>query len=104
MLTLYFCLLLAGVCFFLLHFYAQFSIANLMRTRHPNQWKIITEPDGVRLSGMRVWMNLQVALRSPILPALDDASITRWRQVWRYCPWFAWLCWFGALGLQVAAR
>jgi hypothetical protein len=49
-------------------------------------------------------MRLQLALRSPVLPALEDDAITRWRRAWRYSLWAAWLCWFGALGIQLNAR
>jgi len=104
MVTLYLSLLFAGVVFFLLHFLAQARIARLLRERHPAQWKIIAETETGRSGILGVWMRLQLALRSPILPALEDAAITRWRRVWRYCPWGAWLCWFGALGLQWIAR
>ena len=105
MVMLYLSLLLVGVVFFLLHFFAQLRIARLLRERHPAQWKIIAETeDGGRPGPLRVWMRLQLALRSPILPALEDAAVTRWRRVWRYCPWGAWLCWFAALGMQWMAR
>ncbi|WP_266169623.1 hypothetical protein [Dyella subtropica] len=104
MVTLYLSLLVAGVVFFLLHFLAQFRIAKLLRTRHPAQWQIIAEPKGELPGPLRIWMRLQLALRSPILPALEDTAITRWRRAWRYCPWAAWLCWFAALSLQWMAR
>lgn len=104
MVTLYLSLLLAGVVFFLLHFLAQARIASLLRARHPGQWQIIAEPEQGKAGPVRVWMRLQLALRSPILPALEDAAITHWRRVWRYCPWGAWLCWFAALGMQWMAR
>jgi len=104
MLTLYLSLLLAGVVFFLLHFLAQARIAKLLRDRHPAQWKIIAETERGRSGPFGVWMRLQLALRSPILPALEDVAITRWRRVWRYSLWGAWLCWFAALGLQYLAR
>lgn len=105
MITLYLSLLFAGVVFFLLHFLAQYRIAVLMRTRHAAQWQIIAEPEGHQKPGLlRIWIRLQLALRSPILPALEDTAITRWRRVWRYCPWAAWLCWFAALSLQWMAR
>jgi hypothetical protein len=104
MIALYLLLLVAGVVLFLLHFLAQYRVASLLRTRHEAQWKIIAEPDNMPASPLRIWMRLQLALRSPILPALEDAALTRWRRVWRYCPWAAWLCWFAALGLQWMAR
>ncbi|TBR39943.1 MULTISPECIES: hypothetical protein [Dyella] len=104
MVTLYLILLFIGVISFVMHFFAQARIASLMRTRHADHWKIIAERDGIKLSPLRIWVNLQAALRSPILPALEDVAITRWRRVWRYCPWLAWLCWFAAIGLQWKAH
>jgi len=104
MIQLYLSLLLAGVACFLLHFSAQYRIASLLRSRHPNEWKIIAESNGQPTNAVRTWMRLQLALRSPVLPALEDNAVTRWRQAWRYSLWAAWLCWFGALGLQYAAR
>ena len=104
MLMLYLSLLLAGVVFFLLHFFAQARIAKRLRDRHPAQWKIIAETETGRSGLFGIWIRLQLALRSPILPALEDATITRWRRVWRYSQWGAWLCWLAALGLQLLAR
>jgi hypothetical protein len=104
MIQLYLSLLLAGVACFLLHFGAQFCIASLLRRRHPNEWKIIAEADGQPVNAVRTWMRLQLALRSPVLPALEDNGITRWRLAWRYSLWAAWLCWFGALAVQYTAR
>ncbi|MFC5740666.1 hypothetical protein [Dyella tabacisoli] len=104
MIEFYLSLLVAGVFFFLLHFFAQVCIARLLRQRHPQQWQIIAVPDNGKANPLRTWMRLQLALRSPVLPALEDQAITRWRHVWRYAPWFAWICWFGALALQWSAR
>lgn len=104
MIQLYLSLLMAGVICFLLHFGAQYRIASLLRHRHPREWKIISESDGQPTNAVRTWMRLQLALRSPVLPALEDASITRWRQVWRFSLWIAWLCWFAALAIQFSAR
>src|ERR1051325_6211114 len=104
MLTLYLSLLLAGVVFFLLHFFAQLRIAKRLRDHHPSQWKISAETETGRAGLFGIWMRLQLALRSPILPALEDATVTRWRRVWRYASWGAWLCWFAALALQWMAR
>jgi hypothetical protein len=50
---------------------------------------------------MRTWMRMQYALRSPALPALEDASVNRWRAIWRYSPWLGWLCWLGALAMRL---
>lgn len=104
MIELYLSLLIIGVVFFLLHFLAQIRIARLLQQRHPQQWQIIAVPDSGKGSPLRTWMRLQLALRSPILPALEDNAITRWRQIWRYAPWLAWTCWFGALAVQWSAR
>ncbi|WP_243041563.1 hypothetical protein [Dyella sedimenti] len=104
MIELYLTLLLAGVACFLLHFASQYRVAALLRRRHPHEWQIIAESDGRPTNLLRTWMRLQLALRSPVLPALEDGAITRWRQAWRYSLWTAWLCWFAALGLQFNAR
>lgn len=104
MLQIYLSLLLAGVVCFLLHFGSQYLIASLLRRRHPNEWKIIAEADGKPTNAIRTWMRLQLALRSPVLPALEDKAVTRWRLTWRYSLWAAWLCWFGALAVQYTAR
>ena len=104
MILLYLSLLLAGVACFLLHFGAQYRIASLLRSRHPREWQIIAESDGQPTNAVRTWMRLQLALRSPVLPALEDASLTRWRSVWRYSLWAAWLCWFAALAVQYTAH
>lgn len=105
MIEIYLSLLVVGVIFFLLHFVAQVRIASLLRVRHPHEWSIIAVPEGGGKVGIvRIWMRLQLALRSPVLPALEDQAVTQWRRVWRYAPWFAWVCWFGALALQWSAR
>jgi hypothetical protein len=104
MIQLYLSLLLAGVACFLLHFGAQYRIASLLQRNHPQQWQIIAEAEGRPTNLVRTWMRLQLALRSPVLPALEDNAITRWRLAWRYSLWAAWLCWFGALGIQFSAR
>ena len=104
MIQLYLSLLLAGVACFLLHFGAQYRIASLLKHRHPNEWKIISESDGQPTNAIRTWMRLQLALRSPVLPAMGDDSLTRWRSTWRYSLWAAWLCWFAALTVQYTAR
>jgi hypothetical protein len=104
MIQLYLTLLIAGVACFLLHFAAQYRVASLLRRHHPQQWQIIAADDGKPTNLLRTWMRLQLALRSPILPALDDKAVTRWRRAWRYSLWVAWLCWFAALGIQISAR
>ncbi|HEX7814345.1 hypothetical protein [Dyella sp.] len=105
MIQLYFLLLLTGVTCFLLHFLAQARIVSRLRNHHAHEWEIISVPEGGgKASPLRIWMRLQLALRSPILPALEDSSITHWRRVWRYAPWLAWVCWCGAIALQWSAR
>ncbi|MHA6204213.1 hypothetical protein ACXU4B_07315 [Dyella soli] len=104
MIELYLTLLASGVACFLLHFLAQYRVATLLRRDHRHEWQIIAEPDGQPASPLRTWIRLQLALKSPVLPALEHAAITQWRRVWRYAPWVAWLCWFGALAMQWAAR
>ncbi|WP_267223012.1 hypothetical protein [Dyella silvae] len=104
MIELYLSLLMTGVACFLLHFGAQYRVASLLQRNHPREWQIIAEAEGRPTNLMRTWMRLQLALRSPVLPALEDSAITRWRLAWRYSLWAAWLCWFGALGIQLNAR
>ncbi|RDJ00005.1 hypothetical protein DVT68_04030 [Dyella solisilvae] len=104
MIELYLTLLVAGVACFVLHFASQYRVASLLRRHHPREWQIIAEADGQPTNALRTWMRLQLALRSPVLPALEDGAITRWRRAWRYSLWVAWLCWFGALGVQLNAR
>jgi len=104
MIELYLSLLIAGVACFVLHFASQYRIASLLQRNHPHQWQIIAEAEGQPTNVLRIWMRLQLALRSPVLPALEDKAITRWRTAWRYSLWAAWLCWFAALGIQLTAR
>lgn len=101
MIALYLALLTGGVALFLLSYIAQFRLASLLRTRYPQQWQIVAEPEKGKSSGMRTWIRMQHVLRSPALPALGDASINRWRQVWRYSPWLGWLSWLGALAMRL---
>ncbi len=101
MIVLYLGLLAAGIGLFLLSYFAQFRLAVLLRRRYPQQWKIIAEPERGQASGWRTWIRLQHVLRSPALPALEDAAINRWQRVWRYSPWLGWLCWLGALGMRL---
>ena len=104
-LTLYIGLLLIGIVCFVLHYVALFRITRRLRAQHPNQWQIIAAADGGKpLGPLRVWMRMQHVLRSPALPAMQDAVIDGWRRIWRFSPWLAWVCWFGALALQLKAR
>lgn len=104
MVELYLSFLLAGVVCFVLHFFAQYRVAAVLRKQHPREWQIITDTEGHPTNPVRTWMRLQLALRSPVLPALEDRAITNWRRVWRFSLWLAWLCWFAALGVQFSAR
>ena len=104
MIILYLALLLAGIGLFALSYLAQFRIAALMRSRYPQHWKIIAEPEHGKASTFRTWVRLQHALRSPALPALDDATLNGWQRIWRYSPWLGWLCWLGALAMRLLLR
>lgn len=104
MIYLYLALLLGGVACFALALLAQWRIAAGLRTRHPRQWQIIAVTDTGSATRLQVWTRLQRALRSPILPALEDTRITNWRKVWRYGPWLGWLCWLGAIGMRWLLR
>ncbi|WP_049622460.1 hypothetical protein [Frateuria defendens] len=107
MVVLYLALLFGGVVCFVLYYVAQYRVATLLRQRHPQQWKIIAEPEEGSRSAVRIWMRLQLVLRTarPRLPELlQDAAITRWYRVWRWALWLAWACWFAALYLQWRAR
>jgi hypothetical protein len=104
MIVLYLALLAAGVALFALSYVAQFRLAALLRRRYPQHWQIIVEPTPgavSRPSAWRRWIRMQGVLRSPALPALGDASINRWRNLWRSAPWLGWLCWLGALALRL---
>ncbi|MDQ6647063.1 MAG: hypothetical protein M3Y93_07505 [Pseudomonadota bacterium] len=101
MIILYLALLTGGVGFFVLSYIAQFRLASLMRKRYPQHWKIVAEPEQGKSSGFRTWIRMQHVLRSPALPALGDASINRWRGIWRYSPWLGWLSWLGALSMRL---
>jgi hypothetical protein len=101
----YLVLLFAGVAFFLLHYFALLLLSQRMRSRHPTQWRIIAQDEqGLPVGALRRWVRLQNALRSPVIPALDDGALTRWRNIWRTCPWLAWLCLLAALAMRWIAR
>lgn len=104
MIALYLALLTAGIGLFVLSYVAQFRLASLLRRNHPQQWKIIAEPEDGKANRWRTWIRLQHALRSPALPALDDAAITGWRRIWLYSPWLGWLCWLAALAMRLLLR
>jgi hypothetical protein len=38
------------------------------------------------------------------MPALDDSTINQWLRLWRYSPWFGWLCWLAALAMRLLLR
>ncbi|MDE2154407.1 MAG: hypothetical protein KGJ32_00715 [Xanthomonadaceae bacterium] len=104
MIILYLGLLLGGVGLFVLSFVAQFRLAALLRQRHPQQWRIIAEPEHGRASAWRTWIRLQHALRSPALPAMGDTILDGWRRLWLYSPWLGWLCWLAALAMRMLLR
>lgn len=105
--VIYLLLLAGGIAWFVVYYLAQFRIASLLRSHHPQQWRIIAEPEQGRPSTVRTWMRMQRVLRltRPRLPELlQDAAITRWFRLWRLAPWLAWACWFAAVFLQWKAR
>jgi hypothetical protein len=104
MIILYLTLLLGGVGLFVLSYAAQFRLAVLLRKRYPQHWQVIAEPEQGKTSGIRTWIRMQHALRSPALPALGDATINRWRRIWLYSPWLGWLCWLAALAMRLLLR
>jgi hypothetical protein len=104
MVILYLVLLVGGVCLFMLSYIAQFRIAACLRREHPQQWRIIAEPETGKASAWRTWIRLQHALRSAALTALDDSRIDRWQRIWRVAPWLGWLCWFGAVAMRLLLR
>lgn len=101
MILLYLALLLGGVTAFVLSYAAQFRLASLMRQRYPQHWKIIAEPESGKPSGFRTWARMQHAMRSPAMAALEDADINLWLRVWRFSPWFGWVCWLAALAMRL---
>jgi hypothetical protein len=101
MIILYLALLVAGGSLFVLSYVAQFRIAGLMRRRYPQHWKVVAEPEHGKASAFRTWVRMQHVLRSPALPALEDATIDGWQRVWRYSPWFGWACWLAALAMRL---
>lgn len=101
MIALYLGLLVLGLALFGLSFVAQWKVAQRLRSAHPRQWDIIATPEHGQASRIQTWMRLQRALHSPVLPALEDASINRWRHAWRYAPAVGWLCWTVAVGMRL---
>ena len=59
---------------------------------------------GLAVSTPLRWIRLQNALRSPVLPALEDAVLNRWRRLWRIFPLLAWACLIAAFALRWIAR
>lgn len=97
----YLILLFGGVACFLLHYLALGQLAKRLRERHPDSWKIIAQDDrGLAVSRPMRWIRLQNALRSPVLPALQDPVLNRWRTAWRVFPLLAWLFLIAALVLR----
>ncbi len=102
---LYLGLLLAGVACFVLHYAALARLAKRLRQTHPDKWKIIAQDErGLAVSAPMRWIRLQNALRSPVIPALEDPVLNRWRRLWRMFPWLAWGCLIAAFALRWAAR
>ncbi|HEX5305670.1 MAG TPA: hypothetical protein VFW82_06260 [Dyella sp.] len=102
---LYLGLLLAGVACFALHYLALWQVTRRLRTQHPDQWKIIAQDErGLAVRAPLRWIRLQNALRSPVLPALEDAVLNRWRMLWRIFPLLAWACLIAAFALRWGAR
>ncbi|HET7358751.1 MAG TPA: hypothetical protein VFJ04_01265 [Rhodanobacteraceae bacterium] len=102
--ALYVALLLAGLIGFVLHLFAQYRIATIMRRRYPRQWDIVARPEHGRRGGIRTYARLQQVLRADVPTLFDDARLHAWHRCWRYAPWVAWPCWIGALALQVAGH
>jgi len=100
--VLYLALLGSGVGLFVLSYVAPFRVAALLRQRYPEHWQVITAADHGKASGFRTWARMQQVLRSPALPALDDAGINRWHRIWRYSQWLGWLCWLAALAMRLS--
>lgn len=98
---IYLILLFGGVVCFVLHYLALGRLAKRLRDRHPDQWKIIAQDDrGLAVSRPARWIRMQNALRSPVLPALQDPVLNRWRTAWRVFPLLAWLFLIAALVLR----
>ena len=103
--VIYLGLLLAGVACFLLHYVALSQVARRLREAHPDQWKIIAQDDrGIAVGTAMRWMRLQNALRSPVLPALEDSVLNRWRMLWRIFPLLAWVFLIAAFVLRLSVR
>jgi hypothetical protein len=102
---LYLGLLFVGVLCFLLHYFALAQLARRLRQQHPDQWKIIAQDErGIAVSTVMRWMRLQNALRSPVLPALEDPVLNRWRTLWRIFPLLAWAALIIAFVLRWSVR
>ena len=101
MIVLYLALLASGVSLFVLSYVAPFRVARLLRQRYPQHWQVIADAGHGKLSGFRIWASMQQVLRSPALPALGDAVISRWQWIWRYSQWLGWACWLGALAMRL---
>ncbi len=102
--ALYIGLLLLGIGCFVMHYVSLLQLARRLQRQHPQQWKIVTETDGVRSSLPSLWVRMLQVARSPALAAMQDPVVDRWVRLWRLTPWLAWACWLGALILQWKAR
>lgn len=96
----YLLLLLAAVCFFVLHLVAQWRFTSILRKRYPEHWKTITEADTGRTAGLANWLRVRRVLRSAAPALFNDDALTRWQGWWRRAPWLAWPCWLAAMALQ----
>lgn len=101
--ALYLLLLVAGAVGFALHLYAQWRFARILRTRYPDKWRIIAQPESGPVTRIRIWARLQRVLRSNVPGLFEDAELVRWHRTWRYAPWLAWPCWIGVLVIQAVA-
>lgn len=97
----YLVLLVIGLIGFVLHLFAQFRVAHIMRKRYPQQWDIVSASDGRGSHKLRTYAHLQQVLRSNVPELFNDAQLTRWHKYWRYAPWVAWPCWIAAVALRV---
>lgn len=105
MAMLYLSLLLGGVLFFAMHYLTLFRLARRLRDHHPEQWKIIAQDErGLAVGRLARWVRMQNALRSPVLPALEDTTLNRWRTAWRAFPLLAWLCLLAAFAIRWTAH
>lgn len=103
--AVYIGLLVIGLICFVAHALLPLRIARHLRENYPQHWKVIVDTGGAQLAhGPRLWLRMQNVLRSPAIPAINDAAITRLWRAWRYSQWLAWACWVAALAMQWHSR